>query len=257
MEKGQARLWRVEVTVEPKIEWEKIGIDRFQFNPDESITLENQFENKTQLSITVFTNDTEVHNRAGLLMKSFLACLDLEAKREYRFTIGHMRHVPLRHAKEARIIVDSLVLPIARVFRRFEDLDLRLLRGANNSLKVLDKDKRGRVLEALNFLHDALTAATDVQSFLVTYGGLVYLTTSVGRKEKAVESADEALLAFRNAGVLSEAEQEEWQVRFRHLHTQQYAVIKSNKVDKESLAEIKMFFEELLLKYMEYARLSR
>lgn len=253
---GQERLWKGEAIVEPKVEWGKIGIDSFEFGADESITLENQFEDKTLFSVNVIADEEGVHAvyaRAELLMKSFLALLGMEAGRVYKCKIGHMRPVQSVRSKDGYLL-DTATASF-RVVPAFEDLDLSLLKGSNSLLKRLDIEKRDVMLEALNFVYDAISASTSVHSLLSLYGGLSYLTATIGRKETSLDSAEETLSMFRNNGVLNECEEGDWWNKFKDFHTLQYKVIKSNKVKYEELREIKAYFKKFFLKCMEYFRI--
>jgi len=95
MQKNRKQLWKVEVVVEPQVEWEKIeskiGISRFEIGGSEAITFEKQLENKTQFSVTVSCNDREVQDRAEFLMKAFLGLLRLGSHRRFGFKLGVAR----------------------------------------------------------------------------------------------------------------------------------------------------------------------
>lgn len=95
MTNGQEELWKVEAIVEPKVEWEriknKIGIGDFRIGEDELITFEKQLENKTQFSVMVLSDDSEIHGRAEFLMKAFLGLLGLESHRRFDFKLGVAR----------------------------------------------------------------------------------------------------------------------------------------------------------------------
>jgi hypothetical protein len=94
MANSQKQLWKVKATVEPKIEWEKIGIESFKISADECVAFVKQLENQTQLYVTAFSNDSEVHNRAEFLMKAFLGLLGLESHRHFDFKLGVAHGVP-------------------------------------------------------------------------------------------------------------------------------------------------------------------
>ena len=63
MADSQKQLWKVEATIEPKVEWDKIGIDSFKISGDECIAIEKQLRNKTRFSVTVVSNGSGVHDR--------------------------------------------------------------------------------------------------------------------------------------------------------------------------------------------------
>ncbi len=273
MTNGQEELWKVEAIVEPKVEWEriknKIGIGDFRIGEDELITFEKQLENKTHFYIvTSANNGAEAHSRAHWLMKSFLALLELEARRNYRFVISHMRPVQPKPTKDGWILLDSVYSTIAHVIPRPENLDLSLLKMIGSSLERLGTSERDRVLGALNFLYDGLGAYTEEQSFLSIYGGLNYLVSDVARKErggkgtaKTTRSEDIAVVRLAKSKLLKLSEVESWIVRFNDFHDAHYAVLYHSEKFKEKefknkLDEIKVFFKEFLGKYIEYAKLN-
>jgi len=90
MSDKQIEFWKVEVIVQPKLEWEELGIASFRIGRHEEVTLQEQLDDKTRLSVTVCATGEEVYRRTELLTKSFLAALELEAKRNYEFLIGNM-----------------------------------------------------------------------------------------------------------------------------------------------------------------------
>jgi len=137
---------------------------------------------------------------------------------------------------------------------KIEDLDTSLLNKIRDSLKTLNAPTRERILGALNFLHNALAASTDVQSYLSIYGALSYLMTSVGRQGKSLNTASETFSKFRDSGVLTEKQKDLLMEKFQQIHTKQYSVLKSNEVETGELDEIKAFFKEFLMKYIEYAK---
>lgn len=249
MEKNKRQLWKVEAIVEPDVEWEKIGIDSFKIGRDEVIAFEKQLENKTQFSIAITSDSAEVYNRAQLVMKSFLALLDLEAKRGYRPTISSARPVP---TEEGHGLVGNVLFGHFKAVHRFEDLDLSLLKTAANSLETLGADKKERVLRTLNFLYDALDAPSDVQCFLLIYGGLNFLTSGVGQQTNTLLSDAMTLFDFIDSGILDAGTAKGWIEKFRTFHSSHYNVLKSNRVSKQELDEIKAFFREFLMKYLEY-----
>ncbi len=255
MEKNKEQLWKVEAIVEPEIEWEKIGIDSFKISADECVAFEKQLGNKTQLSITIVSDRAgvaEVHNKAHLVLKSFLSLLDLQAGRGYRPTISNAS----AFTKDGHAFVGNVLFGHFKAIPKLEDLDLSLLKTIANSLEILGADKRERVLLALNFLYDALATSSDVQCFISIYGAISYLMTSVGLQEKSLDTARETFSKFRDSGALTKEQEALLIGRFRQIHTKQYEVIKSNKVKRAELDEIKAFFKEFLVKYIEYAKLT-
>lgn len=273
MASGRKQLWKVQAIVEPEVEWEKIegkiGIDRFEIGRDEAITFEKQLENKTQFSIIIFANNgAEAHSRAGWLMKPFLALLELEARRNYKFAISHMRPIQPKPTKDGRVLLDSVYFTVAHVIPRLEDLDLSLLKTVASSLVGLGTTERDRILGGLNFLYDGLCAYTREQSFLSIYGGLNYLVSDVARKEKGEKGTgkttrreDIAVFRFAKSKLLKLSEVENWIAKFNDFHDAHYDVLYPSEKFKEKelknkLDEIKVFFKEFLDKYIEYAKLS-
>lgn len=51
--KQSNEIWKVEVTIEPMIEWEEMNLGVIDLSPYESISLEKQLENKTILTVTL------------------------------------------------------------------------------------------------------------------------------------------------------------------------------------------------------------
>ena len=80
--------WKVDAIIEPKVDWDKIGIDSFKISTDECIAFEEQLEDKTKVSITVVSDDSEVHNRAKFLLKAFIGLLGLESHRRFACKLG-------------------------------------------------------------------------------------------------------------------------------------------------------------------------
>lgn len=251
MPSSREQLWKVEATVEPEVEWEKIGIGSFKIGRGEVIAFEKQLENKTQLSVTIISDRAEVYNKAQLVMKSFLALLDLEPQRGYRPTISSARPVPTEHGHG---LVGSVLFGHFKVIPRFEDLDLSLLKTLGSSLEGLGTTERDRVLGALNFLYDALAASTEVQSYLSIYAGLNFLTSGVGQQTNTLLSDAMTLFAFIDSGILDAGTAKGWIEKFRTFHSSHYNVLKSNRVNKQELDEIKTFFKEFLMKYLEYGK---
>jgi len=252
MANGQ-ELWKVEVVVEPKLEWEKLGFDTFKVGPDASIVFEKQLENKTQFSVTLVSDDARLESGVKLLMKALLAPIELEVKRNYIIQIAHARPLQPKPTKEGWVLLDRVSFTIC-VIPKFEGLDLSLLKAVANSLKILGADKRERVLRALNFLHDALVASSNVQCFLLIYGGLNFLTSGVGQQTNTLLSDAMTLFDFADSRILDAGTAKAWMEKFRTFHSSHYNVLKSNRVNKQELDDIKAFFKEFLMKYLEYEK---
>jgi hypothetical protein len=139
---------------------------------------------------------------------------------------------------------------------KFEDLDLSVFKTTNSSLEVLYIEKRERVLQALNFLYDALSAFTYVQSYIEIYRALSYLMDSVGRQGKSLDTASETFSKFKNNGILTAEKQKAVMKRFEEIHKIEHGVAEGRKVKRAELDEIKAFFKEFLVKYIEYAKLA-
>jgi len=139
---------------------------------------------------------------------------------------------------------------------KLDNLDLSLLKTVGSSLGGLRATERDRVLGALNFLYDALAAPSAVQSYLTIYGGLNFLTSSVGQQTNTLLSDAMTLFEFIKAKILDAADAMAFMNKFQHFHRTQYNVSKSNKVKKQELDEIKTFFKEFLAKYIEYGKVK-
>jgi hypothetical protein len=133
---------------------------------------------------------------------------------------------------------------------KLDDLDFTLLTHIANSIKILDMPKKERILNALNFLYDALAATTDVQAYITINGALDYLTSGVVRGGRTEDSHKKAVEQFVRAGILSD--DEEYKCSLHKFHHGHYAVMKSNTISYSQLDEIKEFFKKFLMTYMEY-----
>ena len=138
---------------------------------------------------------------------------------------------------------------------KLEDVDFTFSKGILDSIKLLDVEKKNRILQALNFLYDALAAHTAVQCYLTIYGGLNYLTSGIGRKDNTLLSDATALFKFIESGILEATNARTWMEKLHHFHGTHYNVSKTNRVDKQELDKIKAFFKEFLAKYIAYVRL--
>lgn len=246
-------LWRVHVTVEPVVEWEKIGIDIFRIGDHEAIALEKQLEGRTKLSLTVVSGSAEVHNRAELLMKSFLACLELKAQRGYRFSIGSMEPAKPMPTRNGWVLLAEHFFSIP-VVREFEHLDLTLFRALSGSLEVLNMEKRNRILEALEFLFDALAAHTPQQRFLSMYGGLNYLIAGEVKAGKTTRREDQIAVCLAQKGILQIDEVQKWMRDFDHFDRVHYDALQGRHFKKYEVDKIAKFFEEFLIRYIQYLR---
>jgi hypothetical protein len=251
MERSQQVLWRVLATVKPKVECDKMRISGCEFGPNESIALDEQLEAETRFLINVISDDKkEVYDRANLLIRSFLALISLDARPSYSYNIGRIEPVqPIQ--RQDGTFPGGWVQASFRAIPRPEDWDMSVLTSVNSALKKLDSDRRSILLHALNFLYDALTAPTEVESFLLIYGAISYLNASIGRGKNSNESAGITFVRFKGT-VLSQDEAEDWLKDFYKFHTKQYDVIKSNKVEKAELRKIEAYYKKFLLKCIEY-----
>ena len=260
MSDKKQELWKVHVIVKPVIEWEKMGVDTFRISKKEAITLEEQLENSTKLCFTVLSNSAEVHSRAEVLAKAFLACLELEAQRGYRFSVGSMEPVKPRTRENGWLLVAEFSLEAIRVVPRFEDLDLAFLKELSSSLIMLPIEKRNRILGALEFLYDGLAAHTPQQCFLSIYGGLNYLIAGEmqGKKKKkpgkTTRREDLMMVSLAEKGILQLADVKKWIEDVDHLHTVHYSVLKGKEFSQNELDKIKRLFREFLTKYIEYVK---
>jgi len=135
---------------------------------------------------------------------------------------------------------------------KLDDLDFTLSKRIAESIKIFDMPRKDRILTALNFLYDALAATTVVQSYITINGALDYLTAGVGRGGRTEESHKEAVDQFVEAGVLRSPE--DYKGKLHKFHHGHYAVMKTNEVSHSQLDEIKAFFKEFLMKYIEYEK---
>jgi len=147
-----------------------------------------------------------------------------------------------------------------KVHHKLGDLELRLFRILEKSLKMLDKEKIDRILVALEYLHSGLAAYSAEQSFLSIYGGLNYLVGDIAKGKsggKTTRKEDVAVIRLTKEGVLNLAEAEDWIERFEDFHDAHYKVLygsqdfKREELDKK-LNQVRMFFSAFLLKYVEY-----
>lgn len=256
MTNRQKELWRVQVIVEPEVEWESIGINAFKVGKDEAITFEKQLEGRTEFSITALSDIAGIHSRAELLMKSFLASLEVEAQRGYRFSIGSMKPVKPMPTKDGWLLLDHHFMGTIRVARKFEDLNLSLLKELSNSLEALDMEKRNRILGALEFLYDALTAHTPQQRFLSMYGGLNYLIASEVKAGKTTRREDLIAISFAEKGILRSSEVKGWIAYFERFDTVHYDALHGKEFNREEVDKIKEFFAEFVIKYIQYLKAS-
>lgn len=255
MTNRQKELWRVQVIVEPEVRWDSIGINAFKVAKDEAINLEKQLEGRTKFSITALSDIAGIHSRAEVLMKSFLASLEVEAQRGYRFSIGSMKPVKPMSTKDGWLLTHHFTGTI-RVVRKFEDLNLGLLKELSNSLEALDMEKRNRILGALEFLYDGLTAHTPQQRFLSMYGGLNYLIASEVKAGKTTRREDLIAISFEEKGILRSSEVKEWIADFEHFDTVHYHALHGKEFNEEEVDKIREFFAEFVIKYIQYLKAS-
>jgi hypothetical protein len=251
--------WKVEATVQPRVEWENTGIDSFKAGGDEVITLEKQFEDRTIFSLTVQPSGGEVamvHDRAELLMKSFLACLELEAGMGYRFAIGSIKPVEPTRVNGGGVLLDAVVVQVVTAVRKFVDLDLTLFRELSSSLEVLSVERRNRIMGALEFLYDGLTAHTPQQCFLSIYGGLNYLISGEVSAGKTTRREDQIAVRLAQKGILLLDEVERWMADFDSFDRIHYDALQGKQFNEREVDRIKNFFAQFLTKYIDYLKVE-
>ena len=246
-------LWRVYVTVKPAVEWEKIGIDSFDFSQQESIKLDKQVMGGTEFTLIVASKGDEAHFKAELLMKSFLACLELKAQRDYRFSIGSMEPIKPTAARNGWVLLAQQSFTI-KVARKFEDLDLALFNEIRDSLKVLSISQRNRILGALEFLFDGLAAYTPQHTYLSLYGGLNYLVAGAVKAGKTTRREDLMAIQLAQKGILKIDEVEAWIRKFDEIDQTHYDVLYGRSLEKQDLDKIREFFEMFLVSYIKYLK---
>lgn len=152
---------------------------------------------------------------------------------------------------------------------KLEDLDFSLSNKIRDSFKTLNASAREKILGALNFLYDGLGAYTREQSFLSIYGGLNYLVSDVVKKKRkgkkgvgtTTRKEDIAVVRLAESNLLKLSEVEGWVEKFNDFHDAHYKVLYGSEEFKEkdlenNLNNIKVFFEQFLGKYIEYAKLN-
>jgi len=270
-------LFEVQTIVEPRFECDKIGITTLELGDGEAITIQEHLEDKTELCVTVNSDDTKVNTRVQFLMKAFLAPFELDSKRSFSVETG-VAHL-INHQSKARLATltvrtsaapapkpkqipikiklepgyNVLNVTLHPIPPKFEDIDFTFAKKIAGSIKTFDMPRKDRILQALNFLHDALAAPINVQSYLLIYGGLNYLTSIAGQQRNTLLSDAMTLFKLIKSGILDADGALTWMEKFQYFHGTHYDVLKSNTVDKQELDEIKAFFKEFLTKYIEAA----
>lgn len=245
--------WKVEVTVIPGIEWEKLGLSTIEVDPDTTVTFEKQVEGRSLLYVTLLSTSgqEELDRRVESIAKSLIALLEMEDRRKYEIHVGSAQPLEPKPTKEGWVLLASMGLTIHSV-SRLEDLDTGLMKTVINFLKTLNEGNRDRILRILNFLYDGLNASTDVQCFLLIYGGLNFITSSVGKQANTVLSDSVTLFEFLNANVIDTTTAKSWMAKLHDFHSRHYEVLKDNQVDIKEVEAIRAFFKEFLQKYIEY-----
>lgn len=251
-------LWKVSgATVEPTIDLGNIDLENFKFNSEEEIVFEKQDGDKIEFSVIVATDDDKnfgkVRNRSEFLLKSFLALLGLESESSFKVNTERMRMSCIRNPKKDKL--PSAAFDTLHVVRRFEDLDFSLLKKVTEFIKKFDMGTRDRIIEALNFLYDAINANTDKHAFLSIYGGLNYLFGHIAHMDSKGKSEAVTVLKFVDKGVLDFKEGMKWMDTINKFHKMHYDVLFGRKeVSKKEVIEIKSFFRVFLDKYIEYQK---
>ncbi len=244
--------WRVEITVTPAIEWEKLGLSSIEVDPHTIISCEKQVEEGSLFTISLLCGEADIHQKAESIMKSFLALLRLEDRRKREIHLGSAQPFEQKLREDGwTLLAVSAPLAVSAFFQP-EDLDTSLMKTVINMLRRLCEDKRNRVIRILNFLYDGLNAASDVQCYLSLYGGLNFLTSSVGKCDNTILSDCLTLLEFVDAGVITTADARSWMVELHGFHSNHYRVLKENRVSKEDIESVRAFFKKALQKYMDY-----
>ncbi len=246
--------WKVEVTVIPAVEWEKLGLGPIEVDPDTTVTFERRVEGGSLLYVTLLSTSgqEELHRRVESIVKSFIALLELEDRRKYEIHVGSAQPLQPKPTKEGWVLLASVGPFNIHAVPRLEDLDTGLMKTVTNLLKTLNEDNRNRLFRILNFLYDGLNASTDVQCFLLIYGGLNFLTSSVGKQANTVLSDSVTLFKFLDAHVIDTTTAKSWMAKLHSFHRRHYEVLKDNQVDSKEVEAIRAFFKEFLQKYIEY-----
>jgi hypothetical protein len=255
--------WKVEVKVTPGVEWEKLGLGTIEIDIDTTFNFERQVEGGSIAYVTLLTtSDQEVYGRVESIMKSLIALLALEDRRKYEIHMGCAQQKsesnkdgcpPTVSSKGGGPVHLASMVPFTfQVVPRLEDLDTGLMMTVINLLNELNEDNRDRLFRILNILYDGLNASTDVQCFLSIYGGLNFITSSVGKKANTVLSDSVTLFEFLDANIIDTATAKSWMAELHRFHCRHYEVLKDNKVDREEVEAIRAFFKEILQKYIKY-----